>query len=358
MKLLGVDCILFMKFVDELDLRLCGGHGGRGIVSFAREKYRPRGGPDGGNGGDGGDVYIQTNPALPTLGKLLRSKVYHAGKGGSGRGRKQSGERGKDLELEVPVGTEILDLKSRELLADLESPGASYLAAKGGRGGLGNYNFSTSTKQKPEHAQPGEKGGEILLHLRLKLLADAGLVGLPNAGKSTLLAALSRKRPRIADYPFTTLTPNIGLLENRDYRRLYLADIPGIIAKASEGAGLGLSFLKHIERVSLTIYLLDASRFDFEAEIKLLQEELYNYKPALLERPALVLVNKHDLMDYDPAMTGDIRKRLLSPKLWPSSKIPEVFFISAKNKKGLDLFLEKLFSLFPQKTQAEKALSP
>ena len=183
--------------------------------------------------------------------------------------------------------------------------------------GLGTIIFLRLQSKNQNMPKPGEKGEEVSLQLRLKLLADAGLVGLPNAGKSTLLAALSRKKPRIADYPFTTLTPNIGLLQNKEYRRLYLADIPGIIAKASQGAGLGLSFLKHIERVSLTIYLLDASRFDFEAEMKLLQEEIYHYKPSLLERPSLLLVNKYDLMDYDSKMAEEIRERLLSLKLWP-----------------------------------------
>ena len=345
-----------MKFIDEVHIQICGGHGGRGIVSFEREKYRPSGGPDGGNGGKGGDVYIRAASGLSTLGKLLRRKVYRAANGKPGRGHKQSGLQGQDLELQVPVGTELLDLASQEVLADLHHPDAVYLAAKGGKGGLGNYNFASSTRQKPEYAQTGEKGQTVSLQLRLKLLADAGLVGLPNAGKSTLLAMVSEKRPRIADYPFTTLTPNIGVVQNKDYRRLYLADIPGIIAKASQGAGLGLSFLKHIERVSLTIYLLDGARFDFEAEIKLLQTELHSYKPSLLERPALILINKYDLMDYDMQMAKEIKTKLLALPLWPKSKDPEILFISAKNKKGIDTFIEKLFALFPHKTQAEKAL--
>lgn len=345
-----------MKFIDEVHIHLYGGHGGRGIVSFEREKYRPQGGPSGGNGGKGGDVYIRAASRLNTLGKLLARKVYRAPNGEPGRGRKQSGLQGEDLELQVPVGTELIESASKKVLADLYYPDAVYLAAKGGKGGLGNYNFATSTRQKPEYAQPGEAGQEAFLHLRLKLLADAGLLGLPNAGKSTLLVAVSEKRPRIADYPFTTLTPNIGVVQNKDYRRLYLADVPGIIAKASQGAGLGLSFLKHIERVNLTIYLLDGARFDFEAEIKLLQEELYNYKPSLLERPALVLVNKYDLMDYDMDMAKDIKAKLLSSKLWRKSEPPEILFISAKNKIGIEIFIEKLFSMLPQKTQAEKAL--
>ena len=345
-----------MKFIDEINIHLCGGHGGAGIVSFEREKYRPRGGADGGNGGRGGDVYIRAVAGLSTLGKLLRSKVYRAANGKPGRGRKQSGLKGENLELQVPIGTELLDAESQKILGDLSYPGAVYLIAKGAKGGLGNYNFASSTRQKPEYAQPGEAGEEVFLCLRLKLLADAGLVGLPNAGKSTLLVAVSEKRPRIADYPFTTLIPNIGVVQNESYRRLYLADIPGIIAKASQGAGLGLSFLKHIERVSLTIYLLDGSRFDFEAEIKLLQEELYNYKPSLLERPALVVVNKYDLMDYDVEMAKEIKNKLLSLEAWTKSKTPEILFISAKKRKGIDAFVEKLFSLFPQKTHAEKAL--
>ncbi len=356
-----------MKFIDEVSIDVEGGHGGRGIVSFESEKFRPKGGPNGGNGGQGGNVYIRAHSSLSTLSQLLQKRKYKAQNGLTGKGRKQSGANGNSLELLVPVGTEIFSQGNegeRQLLVDLSAPGHSYLAVSGGIGGLGNYNFATSTKQKPEHAQPGRPGQVANLLMQLKLIADVGLVGLPNAGKSTLLSSLSQKKAEIADYHFTTLTPNIGVVENKNYRRLFLADIPGIISGASRGVGLGLSFLKHIERVSVIIYLLDGDRFDFYSELTLLQKELYSYNPNLLTRPALVVVNKCDLLDYDISLQKEIQAELKRAfqKKYPTidgiSKLPDLLFLSAKEKKGLLELKEKLFSFFcgGKQSYAERAL--
>ncbi len=345
-----------MKFIDELNIHVCGGNGGHGMVSFEREKYRPWGGPDGGNGGRGGDVYLHAHSSVATLGKLL-GKTNHCAKNGQpGSGRRKSGADGQDLKLSVPVGTEVLDEDSRQVLADLAYPEACYLAAKGGKGGLGNYNFATATCQKPEYAQPGLLGQQATLFLRLKLIADVGLVGLPNAGKSSLLAGLSAKKPKIGDYPFTTLTPNIAVVENTAYRRLYLADIPGIIAGSSRGVGLGLAFLKHIERVSVIVYVLDAQRFDFEAELLILQEELRSYSPVLLQKPKLVVINKCDLFAYDSRIVDEISLKISNVKLWQDFKVPQVICISAKQKKGLEFVIKHLFALSLPETQAEKSL--
>ena len=347
-----------MKFIDEVKLHIRGGHGGRGIVSFEREKYRPKGGPDGGNGGRGGDVYIRACSSLHTLGHLLQHKICAAQNGMPGQGRRRSGANGPSLELRVPVGTEVFNgAADRNFsLADLYYPNASYLAAKGGKGGLGNYNFSTPSRQKPDYSQPGLPGEEAMLFLRLKLIADAGLVGLPNAGKSSLLAAVSQKKPEIAGYPFTTLIPNIGVVENEAHRRLFLADIPGIITGASRGVGLGLSFLKHIERVNVIVYLLDGGQLNFRSEIQMLQAEIHSYNAELLKRPALAVINKCDLMDYDAQIKREIEESLQEKKLWKGNAPQSIVFLSAKNKKGLPSFVEKLFLLFPEGTQAERAL--
>ncbi len=323
------------------------------------------GGPDGGNGGRGGDVYLCSHPSLNTLAKLLRQKRYKASKGQDGRSRKQSGQNGKSLQLYVPLGTEVIKRKAshdqpdaiiEEHIADLDESGALCLAAKGGQGGLGNHNFATATRQKPEYAQPGEPGEEAILTLRLKLLADVGLAGMPNAGKTSLVAALSEKKGKIASYPFTTLLPNIGLVRNEDHRRLYLADIPGIIKGASCGQGLGLSFLKHMERVHAIVYLLDGERFSFEEELQLLQEELRSYKKELLQKKSLLAINKCDLIDYDKALQEEIQSRLQARELWPNSPPPRVLFISAKERQGLDSLVEQLFAFFPEASQAEQDL--
>ena len=346
-----------MKFVDEVDIEVHGGHGGKGAVSFEREKYRPLGGPNGGNGGRGGDLIIEARSGISSLSKLAKEKVYKAENGDPGSGGKKSGADGKNLTLYVPIGTEIIDIEKNIKITDLNKENFSYLLVKGGLGGLGNYNFATSVKQTPYYAQPGLPGEVKHIKLNLKLIADAGLVGMPNSGKSTLLSVVSGNQAEIGDYPFTTLTPNLGVLIYDNFRRLILADIPGLIEGASHGAGLGISFLRHIERVKVIIYLLNADAFDFEHELTLLQNELNTYNTNLLKKPALVVINKFDLVDYDDEIKNQIINKLSKKSIWKNKKIPEIIFISAKYEKGLKEFLDKLILLFPEPTKAEEIIT-
>ncbi len=347
-----------MKFVDEIEVRIRGGHGGAGSVHFLREKYRAFGGPDGGDGGDGGDVYLEAHSSIMTLGHLMKHTLYSATAGEPGRGKNCHGARGEDLTIHVPVGTEVVDTLEGVILGDLHHPGERLLVAKGGRGGMGNQHFATSVNQAPEYAQPGLPGEEKRLLLNLKLLADAGLIGLPNAGKSTLLAAVSHSHPKIADYAFTTLTPNIGVVENENFRRFILADIPGIIEGAHRGAGLGLSFLRHIERVRVMVYVLDVGSLDAVADLRMLQEELAPYSPELLKRPALIVLNKLDQAKYDEEFAAGIAEELQDPSLWEGTPggIPEVLSISALEKQGLETLVTRLFSFFAEETLAEQML--
>lgn len=347
-----------MKFVDEIEIRIRAGHGGAGAVSFLREKYRAQGGPDGGDGGRGGDFIIRSSPSLQNLNHVLQTRNYRAENGEPGRGNNQSGAGGSDAELRVPVGTEILDAETGELIADLYRSDQTFVIAKGGKGGLGNQHFATSSNQAPTYAQPGLPGDERRVILRLKLLADAGLVGLPNAGKSTLLAAVTRKLPKIADYAFTTLTPNIGVAENESFRRLLLADIPGIIEGAHMGHGLGLAFLRHIERVRLIIYVIDVASLDPAGEISLLKNELRSYSEELIERPALIALNKLDLANYEDEFVREVGERLRAPELWPEKGgvAPEVLPISAAEKRGTRELVEKLFTFFDGPTLGEESL--
>ncbi|MCR9140657.1 MAG: GTPase ObgE [bacterium] len=348
-----------MRFVDEITIHVRAGHGGAGCVSFIREKFREFGGPDGGDGGKGGTVRFRSHSSLQTLGALLKSQLYAAKNGEPGRGNQQTGAHGADLIIHVPVGTEIFDQITGEKLADLDRYDSEYVAAVGGIGGLGNQHFATSINQTPTHAQPGMPGQEFELHLRLKLLADVGLVGLPNAGKSTLLAAVTQHQPKIADYAFTTLTPNLGIVENESgVRRLILADIPGIIEGASKGHGLGLAFLRHIERVRLIVYVIDGANLEPLTEIRLLKSELQSYSPELLSRPALIVINKVDQMDYDLEFAQDSVEQLRSPALWPETPghIPSIVYMSAKEKRGTAEFITELFAAFPEQTLAEAVL--
>jgi GTP-binding protein len=347
-----------VRFVDEITIHVRAGHGGAGCVSFIREKFREFGGPDGGDGGKGGAVRFRSHSSLQTLGALLKSQLYAAQNGRPGRGNQQTGAHGRDLIINVPVGTEIFDQTTGEKLADLDRYDSEYVAAEGGIGGLGNQHFATSVNQAPTHAQPGMPGEEFELHLRLKLLADVGLVGLPNAGKSTLLAAVTQHQPKIADYAFTTLTPNLGIVENDAHRRLILADIPGIIEGASKGHGLGLAFLRHIERVRLIVYVIDGSNLEPLEEIRLLKSELQSYSPELIARPALIAINKVDEMSYDLDFAKESVEQLRRPELWPETPghIPPIVFMSAKEKRGTDELVAELFAAFPETTLAEAVL--
>ncbi|HEV8714452.1 MAG TPA: GTPase ObgE [Candidatus Binatia bacterium] len=286
-----------MHFVDEVRIRVKAGDGGRGCVSFLREKYRPRGGPNGGNGGDGGSVILRADPQLSTLSDLVYQHHLRAERGEHGRGKDQHGKNGSDLIVRVPLGTLVRDAESGELLADLDTRGKEVVVAKGGRGGKGNAFFASSTNQAPRFAQPGLPGEERTLQLELRLLADVGLVGFPNAGKSTLLSSVSAARPRIADFPFTTLTPHLGVVRYGEEGSFVMADIPGLIEGAHQGHGLGVQFLRHLSRTSVLLHLLDISDPERDPlhDYDTINHELACFDPELLARPQLVAVTKLDL---------------------------------------------------------------
>jgi GTP-binding protein len=287
-------------FIDHVTIRVKAGNGGSGCVSFRREKYRPKGGPDGGDGGHGGSVYLVADGRLSTLLDFRYHPNFKAESAEHGKGATKHGKSGSDLILKVPLGTVIKDADRNIILGDLTDPQQSILVARGGRGGRGNAQFATSTNQAPRHWEQGEFGEEGKLELELKLIADVGLVGLPNAGKSTLLSKLSAARPKIADYPFTTLKPNLGIVQYREHNSFVMADIPGLIEGAHLGKGLGTEFLRHIERTRVLVLLLDCSSEDIEQDFKALQTELREYNPELLNRPQIVAITKLDLnVDFD-----------------------------------------------------------
>ena len=288
-----------MKFIDEVKIRVIAGDGGRGCVSFRREKFVPRGGPSGGNGGNGGDVVAVADPQLTTLLDLRYQKLYKAGRGQHGMGSDCHGHRGDDRVIKVPVGTIIRDAATGELIGDLQAGGKRVILAIGGRGGKGNAHFISSTNRSPRFAQPGEPGEERELDIELRLLADVGIIGLPNAGKSTLISVISSVRPKIADYPFTTLVPNLGVV-GYDDKSFVVADIPGLIEGAHQGHGLGHKFLRHVTRTSLLIHLIDGSQIDPDDSLKdwrTVNEELALFDPALAQKPQIVVINKIDLAE-------------------------------------------------------------
>ena len=308
-----------MQFVDEASFVVRGGRGGDGSVSFNREKYKPRGGPDGGRGGDGGSVILRATEDLSTLEPYAYRKVVKAGRGGHGSGNNRTGERGKDILLEVPVGTQVYDEDG--LLADLSEPEASCVVARGGEGGRGNASFATSTRQAPAFRERGLPGEEREVRLELKVLSDVGLVGLPNAGKSSLLRALSAARPRVGDYPFTTLTPQLGVVDEKSYREPFVvADIPGLISGASEGRGLGNRFLRHVARARLLALVLDASE-DPEGAEGILRAELH--AAGLSGKPTLTVLNKVDLLDEEL-------------KEYLREAFPEAIQVSARTGEGVE----------------------
>lgn len=289
-------------FLDEVTIDVAGGHGGRGEVAFRREKYVPKGGPAGGDGGHGGSVWLVADEAESTLLRYRFQRTWRAESGRPGQGSRKTGRSGEHLELIVPVGTQIFDEDGTRLLADLVEPGMRFRAAGGGRGGRGNARFATSTRQAPRFAQPGEPGEQRRLKLVLKLMADVGLVGFPNAGKSTLISRLSAARPEIADYPFTTLTPQLGVVDAGDYRSFVVADIPGLIEGAHTGRGLGDRFLRHVERCRVLAMLVDVSGAgavpeDPEHALEVLERELQAYDPALAARDRIVVATKLDALD-------------------------------------------------------------
>lgn len=286
-----------MKFVDSASIFVQAGDGGRGCVSFRREKFVPKGGPDGGDGGRGGHVWLQTNSHLTTLLDFKYKNKYIAQRGVHGQGARKTGKDGADVVIQVPCGTLVRNAETGEVIADLTEDQQQLLIAKGGRGGRGNQHFATPTHQAPRHAEPGQKGEEFTLELELKLMADVGLVGFPNAGKSTLISVLSAARPKIADYPFTTLVPNLGIVRYDDYKSFVMADIPGIIEGAAEGRGLGLQFLRHIERTKVLAILIAVDSPDIEAEYRTILTELEKFSPPLLLKPRVVVITKMDVTD-------------------------------------------------------------
>lgn len=324
-----------MKFVDEARIHVKAGDGGNGCISFRRERFIPRGGPDGGDGGKGGDVILQADAQLSTLLDFTYPKQFRAQRGSHGKGKNQTGRNGKDLILRIPVGTLVREDQTGEVLQDLLFDGQSFVAARGGRGGRGNARFATPTHRAPRRAEKGEPGEERWLRLELKLLADVGLIGFPNVGKSTLLSKISSARPKIGDYPFTTLVPNLGVVNREGDRPFVVADIPGLIEGAAQGAGLGLAFLRHVERTRLFIHLLelcgDPSREpirDFHA----LNQELKSYDPVLLEKMQIVALNKIDLPSVRER-AGDLEKEF--------KKMGYPFYrISGKTGEGTEEMVE------------------
>lgn len=314
-------------FIDRVRIWVEGGHGGDGCISFRREKYVPRGGPDGGNGGDGGDVILEVDPNLNTLIDYVFKRHFKAGRGAHGKGKNQTGRKGEDIILKVPPGT--LVYEDDKLLGELLTPGDRLVVARGGKGGRGNAAFRSSTNQAPRVAEKGQPGEKKSLILELKLLADIGLVGYPNAGKSTLLRRLTDARPKVAAYPFTTLTPILGTLIGTN-RHIVIADIPGIIDGAHMGKGLGIEFLRHIERTRLLLYVLDITQ-DPVNQFTALQDELREYNPLLLQKPYIIAINKIDLVsDYDTL----------------KEQFPKAHFISALKGIGIDELRATIVRLF------------
>lgn len=312
------------NFVDYVKICCRSGHGGKGSAHFHRSRSNPRGGPDGGDGGRGGHIILKGNQQLWTLLHLKYTKHVIAGRGGDGSGQLKSGAFGKDVTLEVPLGTVARDAETGKVDFEITHHDEERILVYGGRGGLGNDHFKSATNQAPKYAQPGEEGLEVWKILELKLLADVGLVGFPNAGKSTLLSALSAAKPEIADYPFTTLKPNLGIVSYYDHKSFIMADIPGIIEGAHEGKGLGLRFLRHIERNSVLLFVIPADTNDIKNEYDILLHELKQYNPELLDKSRLLAISKSDLLDDE--LMQEIRKDLPA--------LPHVF-ISSFTKKGL-----------------------
>jgi GTP-binding protein len=304
-------------FIDRVKIHVQGGHGGNGVTAFRREKFVPRGGPSGGDGGRGGDVWIVADSSLNTLLHLRYNPEHIAERGRHGEGSNCSGRDGEDRTVRVPVGTQIFDSTTGELLQDLAADGSRWLAAKGGRGGFGNSHFTTSTNRAPRYHQMGSEGEELELQLELKLLADVGLVGFPNAGKSTLISTISAAKPKVADYPFTTLEPHLGVVDLGDFRTFVVADMPGLIEGAHQGAGLGDRFLRHIERTKLLLHLVDvssASGRDAVADYLTVNRELRAYNPELAKRPQIVVATKIDALD-DPERLEALRRQALADGL-------------------------------------------
>ena len=331
------------NFIDYVKICFRSGPGGAGAVSFRREKFVPKGGPDGGDGGRGGHIILRGNKQLWTLLHLKYRKHVIAGKGENGMGSNKSGSQGEDEILEVPLGTIARDPESGEVLMEITEDGEEKILLEGGRGGLGNSHFKSSTNQAPRYAQPGEEGREEWYVLELKVLADVGLVGLPNAGKSTLLSVLSEARPKIANYPFTTLVPNLGVVSYRDFKSFVMADIPGLIEGAHEGKGLGHRFLRHIERNAVLLFCIAADSKNIRQEYELLLSELEQYNRELLLKDRILAITKADLLDEE-------LRELLEPELPEGVKH---IYVSAVAQQGIQELKDKLWRLINEQEEEE-----
>lgn len=327
-------------FIDKVKIFVKAGDGGNGVVSFRREKYVPKGGPDGGDGGDGGFVILRANVGLSTLLNFKYQRKFIAENGQPGKGKKQAGKNGEDLIIDVPVGTLVRDIDTGELLADLDKPGMMVCVARGGKGGRGNTHFANSVFRAPHIAERGDQGEERWLELELKLLADAGLIGFPNVGKSSLISVMSNARPKIADYPFTTLIPNLGVVKIDENNEFVLADIPGLIEKASEGAGLGNLFLRHIERCSVLVHVVDIANSEGRNLIKdydVIINELYKYSEELSKKPQIIVANKIDLLEKQ-----ELQKRIEVLEKHTNKK---VYPVSALLRLNIDTLKQKIFEI-------------
>ncbi len=326
------------NFVDYVKIDVASGNGGQGSAHLRREKFVPKGGPDGGDGGRGGHVIVRGNKNLWTLFNFKFKRHFKAGHGAHGSKSRSTGAAGEDVIIEVPLGTLIRNTENNEVLFEITEDGEEKIAAQGGQGGLGNWHFKSATNQTPRYAQPGTKGEEKRLTLELKVLADVGLVGFPNAGKSTLLAALTAAKPKIADYEFTTLKPNLGIVQYRDFRSFVMADIPGIIEGAAEGKGLGHYFLRHIERNAVLLFLIPADSTDISKEYEILLNELRKYNPELLDKQRLVAISKSDLLDEELMEEMDL-------ELKRDFKDIPYTFISSVTTLGLQKLKDQLWLL-------------
>jgi GTP-binding protein len=335
-----------VKFIDEAIITVQSGDGGSGCVSFRREKFIPRGGPDGGDGGKGGDVVLKTTLRKRTLQHFQFKRQFKAKNGSGGQGKQKTGKNGHDLIIEIPPGTLVSNSETEQILKDLTKPDETFIAAKGGRGGQGNRRFKTSKNRAPRFSQPGEPGETLTLKLDLKLLADVGIIGLPNAGKSTLITSISSAKPKIGNYPFTTLSPNLGVVQTPWGEPFVVADIPGLIEGAHKGAGLGIKFLRHIERTRILVHLIDVLSVDPEDPLKVyytINKELAMYSSGLAEKPQIVVLNKLDIPDADES--ANIFKS--------AAKDKKILLISAINGTGIDELKSQIVKLLDNHSGSE-----
>ena len=325
-----------MRFIDEAFIEVTAGNGGRGCLSFRREKFIPKGGPDGGDGGSGGNILVQTDESLTTLQDFRLQKKYKAKNGSQGLSKNKHGKDAEDTILKVPMGTLIIDEETEEVVADLVKNKESVILARGGKGGFGNSRFKTSTNRAPRKTTDGEEGEKFNIKLELKVLADIGLLGMPNAGKSTLISKISSAKPKVADYPFTTLSPNLGVVQS-GFNSFVVADIPGLIPGASEGVGLGIQFLKHLSRVKVLLHLVDISTFDVSKIVKNIEDinkELELYSSELAQKEQWIILNKNDL---DPS-----KEKIIKQEVKKKISKKEIFSISAITGKGVEKLVSKI----------------